>query len=143
MKANEETGIMQKEEELFSLGAPVEIRFDEPDLREAWYVSTIVEARRKGKFIIECRDLFDDDGVTFQPQGVEVDAQNIRLPPPESRVATKFDLTDTVDVFHDDAWWVALVIAVPRRSKPKYKVNMWNSHELLEFDRSQLRPHHQ
>lgn len=143
MNTDEEAGIMQKkDEELFSVHAPVEIRFDEPSFREAWYVATILEARGQGKFIVECHDLFVDDGVTFQPHRVEVDAQNIRLPPPETRFAAKFDLTDTVDVFHNDAWWVGSIVAVPRKSKPKYGVNMWSNHEMLEFDRSQLRPHH-
>lgn len=142
---------MQKNKELFSVGDPVEVRYDAPYLEGAWFSANIVEARGQEKFTVQFWDLFEEDDVV-QPHREEIDTQHIRHPPGPGVLPKELDLTDTVDVFYNDAWRVASIIKLPDKSKSKskskpklehrYEVNLWSTHQPLEVEHSDLRPHH-
>lgn len=97
----------------------------------------------------------DDD--ENQPRTDEIDSQYIRYPPKRGVLPGQLELTDTVDAFHNDAWWVASVVPSKAKAKakakaksksksepkpePMYTVNLWSTHEELEFKCSDLRVH--
>lgn len=123
-------------EEVFKVGALVEVSSDEEGFSGAWFSATVVEAKGNDKFVVEYHSLLDDDSSLLKE---EIDVLHIRPHPPEASVVGQFSLLDEVDALYNDGWWVGVISKVLADSK--YIVYFRSSNEELEFEHSQLRLH--
>ncbi|XP_057427342.1 protein AGENET DOMAIN (AGD)-CONTAINING P1 isoform X2 [Lotus japonicus] len=134
---SEEAVKLKKKEELFCVGALVEVSSDEEGFQGAWFSATIVEVMEQEKFLVEYHNLTDDDGQLLRE---EIDSLHIRPPPPpENGVVAQFSRLDEVDALHNDGWWVGVISKVLGDSK--YIVYFRGTNEELEFQQSELRVH--
>ncbi|BFG41373.1 hypothetical protein CerSpe_276470 [Prunus speciosa] len=67
-----------------------------------------------------------------------VDASSIRPVPPPDNPDQPFEPPDIVNAFYTDVWWVGSVM---RCEDDKYAVGFLGPPDMLEFKRSELRPH--
>lgn len=122
----------------FSKGTPVEVRSDEEGYKGSWYTANIVEILENDNVLVEYNTLKTDDETEFLKE--ETDASDIRPSPPEVQHVHPFALSERVDAWYNDGWWVGCIYKILPRSS-KYKVFFALSNELLEFEHSELRPH--
>lgn len=124
----------KKKEELFRVGAAVEVRNDEEGFQGAWCFATILERRRHGKFLVEYKIRRPGN----DPKRAEIDALHIRPPAPETGV-TDFNLLDMVDALYPEGWWVGVISKVLGDSK--YLVYFSRKNKVKKFHHSKLRLH--
>ncbi|XP_024025567.1 DUF724 domain-containing protein 3 [Morus notabilis] len=121
----------------FSKGMKVEIRSDDEGYQGSWYTAKIVGSSRNDKFLVEYETLRTDDET--KPLKEVVDATNIRPCPPEIQRLYPFAVSENIDAWYNDGWWVGRISNILAGSK--YVVYFWTINEAFEFDHCNLRPH--
>ncbi|OWM89393.1 protein AGENET DOMAIN (AGD)-CONTAINING P1-like [Punica granatum] len=123
--------------EFFGKGNLVEVSSDEEGFEGAWYGATIIEKRRKDKFLIEYLSLRADDGEKYLRE--EVDAIHLRPHPMETLVTDAYNRNSRVDCFYNDGWWEGRVVKVLDESR--YRVYFHGTDEEMDFHYLEMRPH--
>ncbi|ESQ35937.1 hypothetical protein EUTSA_v10009728mg [Eutrema salsugineum] len=93
--------------EMFSTGTLVEVSSDEEGFKGCWFVAKVIEPIGEDKYLVEYRDLREEDGI--EPLKEEIDFLHIR-PPPPSEEDIDFAVGNKVDAFYNDGWWAGHVI---------------------------------
>ena len=138
----------------FQKGSRVEVWSLEDGFQNAWFPAVIVQSpssiispspkkRRlskndNSKAVVIYDYMLDDEG--NRPLVEKVDAFLLRPIPPSDTTADHqdFEPNDVVDAFYDDIWWTGFVLKVV---DGKYTVFFKTPPDVLEFNRSELRPH--
>ncbi|CAN8311673.1 unnamed protein product [Cochlearia groenlandica] len=123
--------------QMFSNGTHVEVSSDEEGFKGSWFVAKIVETIGEDKYLVEYRDLREEDGI--EPLKEESDFMHIRPPPPPIEEDIDFVVGDKVEAFYNDGWWVGDVI----ESMQDGRVGIFfrQSGEKIRFGRQGLRLH--
>ncbi|KAJ6837207.1 DUF724 domain-containing protein 3-like isoform X2 [Iris pallida] len=122
-------------DEMFGVGAPVEVSRDNQNYGAAWFVGTVLKVIGKKNFLVEYENLRVDgeDGNSGTLLKEIVDLQYIR-PPPTSK-SKKFNVLDEVEAYCGDGWYAATVLKV--LPGPRYVVNSKGGE--VELDQSSIR----
>lgn len=122
--------------QMFSSGTIVEVSSDEEGFKGSWFAAKVIEPIGEDKYLVEYRDLREDDGI--EPLKEETDFLHIR-PPPPSEEDIDFTVGDKVDAFYNDGWWAGDVI----ESMQDGRVGIFfrQSGEKMRFGRQGLRLH--
>lgn len=123
-------------ESKFKKGEKVEVSSDEEGYKGAWFVASIVDTLEKDKFLVEYRDLMNDDGTQLLKE--EIDAMFIRPCPPQLQNFGCYKRLQEVDAWYNDGWWKGMVVGL-LNGKECFVRFMYN--EVLKFEYSKLRPH--
>ncbi|PON63368.1 Agenet domain containing protein [Trema orientale] len=144
---------MEKNNKYFQKGSKVEVWSEEDGFENAWFPAVVVEPpsapsakKRKRSRNDDCNSvvrydhMLSDDG-SKQPLVEKVKAYFLRPAPPYGTTADRkgFEPNDVVDALYDDVWWTGVVFKVI--DDDTYTVFFKKPPDLLEFKRSQLRPH--
>ncbi|KAJ0237702.1 Protein AGENET DOMAIN [Hirschfeldia incana] len=122
--------------EMFSNGTVVEVSSDEEGFVGCWFAARIVERIGEDKYMIEYKDLREDNGV--EPLKEEADFLHIR-PPPPSDEDLDFSVGDKIDAFYNDGWWVGEVMESVKDGS--VGIFFRESREKMRFGRQGLRLH--
>ncbi|CAH2038490.1 unnamed protein product [Thlaspi arvense] len=121
----------------FTSGTHVEVSSDEEGFKGSWFVAKVIEPIGQDKYLVEYRDLREEDGV--EPLKEETDFLHIRPPPPPSDEELDFAVGDKVDAFYNDGWWVGDVIESTQDGR--IGIFFRQSREKMRFGRLGLRLH--
>ncbi|KAG6757923.1 hypothetical protein POTOM_038252 [Populus tomentosa] len=113
----------------FSKGTRVE------GFQGSWYSATIVEVMENVKFLVQYHNLVTDDETGSLRE--EAGASDIRPSRPRIQHAYAFKLSEIVDAWYDDGWWMGCIVKV--HNKLKNTVHFKTTEE-LEFGLCEL-PH--
>ncbi|KAF8110108.1 hypothetical protein N665_0088s0119 [Sinapis alba] len=122
--------------EVFSNGTVVEVSSDEEGYVGCWFAAKVVEHICEDKYMIEYKDLREDNGI--EPLKEEADFLHIR-PPPPSDEDIDFAVGDKIDAFYNDGWWVGDVIESMKDGSVGIFFRL--SGEKMRFGRQGLRLH--
>ncbi|KAI4344747.1 hypothetical protein L6164_011938 [Bauhinia variegata] len=122
----------------FKKGMVLEVTSDEEGYQGAWFIATIVDSIGNDRFLVEYRDLTTDDGSQLLKE--EVDARHVKPCPPQVPSVVSFKQFQEVDAWYNDGWWEGIVLKI--LDGRKYYVHFMPSNEVIEFEMSKLRPHH-
>jgi hypothetical protein len=120
----------------FSKGTRVEVKSEEVGFQGSWYSATIVEVMENDKFLVQYHNLVTD--VETGSLREEAGASDIRPSHPRIQRAYAFELSEIVDAWYNDGWWMGCIVKV--HNKLKYTVHFKTTEE-LEFELCELRPH--
>lgn len=148
---------MEKNEKYFRKGSKVEVWSQEDGFQNAWFPAVIVQTpysiirsqtqSPKKKRLIKNDNpkavvrydhmLSEDNG---KPLVEKVDVFLLRPVPPTDTTSDRqgFEPNDVVDALYNDIWWTGVVVTVVDDS---YTVFFEKPPDVLEFKRSELRPH--
>uniref|UniRef100_A0A1J3GX38 Agenet domain-containing protein n=1 Tax=Noccaea caerulescens TaxID=107243 RepID=A0A1J3GX38_NOCCA len=123
--------------QMFSSGTIVEVSSEEEGFKGSWFVAKVIERIGEDNYLVEYRDLREENGV--EPLKEEADFLHMRPLPPPSEDYTDFAVGDKVDAFYNDGWWVGDVI----ESLQDGRVGIFfrQSREKMRFGRLGLRLH--
>lgn len=121
---------------LISKGTKVEVKSDEAGFQGSWFPATIVKVMENDKYLVQYQTLVTDDESDFLREEARI--QDIRPSPPQLQRAYPFAISEIVDAWYNDGWWVGRIIKV--QDDFKYTVH-FKTTEKLEFEHCQLRPH--
>ncbi|CAN1292800.1 DUF724 domain-containing protein 6 [Linum perenne] len=130
-----------KGEELFGLGADVEVNHEKGTVGDTWTPAVVINKNADQTFLVKCQSLdsFDDAVVAATKEDVVVvDSLHIR-PSPPCHSRTDYDLLDHVDALIDGSWQRGLITKV--LIEGKYTVFFQQRKEDEVFSFSELRPH--
>ncbi|PON49925.1 Agenet domain containing protein [Trema orientale] len=145
---------MGKNEKYFQEGSRVEVRSEEEGFENAWHPAVVVveppsgpsaKKRKRSRndnsnSVVRYDHMLSYEG-SKQPLVEKLKAYLLRPAPPCGTTADRqgFEPNDVVDAFYDDVWWTGVVFKVI--DDDSYTVFFQKPPDLLEFKRSQLRPH--
>ncbi|XP_010475765.1 PREDICTED: DUF724 domain-containing protein 3-like isoform X2 [Camelina sativa] len=122
--------------EMFSSGTIVEVSSDEEGFKGCWFAAKVVEPIGDDKFLVEYRDLREEDGV--EPLKEVIDFLHIRPPPPRDE-DKDFTVGDKINAFYNDGWWIGFVIEGMKGGT--VGIHFRQSGEKMRFGRQGLRLH--
>ncbi|XP_068663868.1 protein AGENET DOMAIN (AGD)-CONTAINING P1 [Aristolochia californica] len=96
---------------VFSKGASVEVRSDEPGFVGAWFEASVVRKVKKKQLSVEYAELVEENDVS-KPLREIVDLSSVRPRPPPVGAKREFSVGDKVEAFFNDGWWVGDVVRV-------------------------------
>ncbi|KAF3670574.1 hypothetical protein FXO37_08474 [Capsicum annuum] len=132
-----ETKLNNKAAEEFSVGSLVEVSSDEEGFEGAWFAATVVKLFDNGNYLIEYKNLRNNDDTEFLQE--ETDRLHVRPPPPDIGPFKSFKVLEEVDALHNDGWWVGVISKVLKGQR--YKVYFKANNEELEFKHADIRLH--
>ncbi|XP_019058448.1 PREDICTED: DUF724 domain-containing protein 1-like [Tarenaya hassleriana] len=132
VSAGKATGLQE-----FRVRSVIEVSIEEEGFEDSWFLAKIIEARGKGKYLVEYEKIKAED--CKEPLREEVDVLHMRHQPPETLMVEGFKKFEKVEAFYNDGWWVGEISKVLTESK--YLVHFKNTQASLKFDHSQLRLH--
>ncbi|XP_050387484.1 DUF724 domain-containing protein 7-like [Argentina anserina] len=132
----------------FTLLADVEVLSKDKGSECAWFPATILDppanpsaSKRKTftstKVLIQYKTLVSDNDPT-EPLVEPTTLRLLRPAPLADNAEERFEQNDVVDAFYADGWWPGVVMSVVG---DKYTVGFKNPPDVLEVERSGLRPH--
>ncbi|URD79732.1 Agenet domain [Musa troglodytarum] len=127
----------------FRTGDEVEVSSDEDGFRGAYFEGRVVRSMPKLRRYTVDYDAIVDDADESRRLRETVDARHVRPRPPRCLpgVGRGVALHQPVDAFHNDAWWVGVVSAVPTGRQRRYHICFPASREEMEFGADELRAH--
>ncbi|RWW53547.1 hypothetical protein BHE74_00039969 [Ensete ventricosum] len=127
----------------FRTGDEVEVSSDEDGFRGAYFEGRVGRSMPKLRRYTIDYDAIVDDADESRRLRETVDARHVRPRPPRRLpgVGRWVALHQLVDAFHNDAWWVGVVSAVPTGRKRRYRICFPASREEMEFGADELRAH--
>lgn len=115
----------------------MEVKSNEAGFQGSWYTALILSSMGKDKYLVEYQTLKTEDATELLKD--MADALYIRPCPPVIQRLDRFKLTEKVDVWYNDGWWMGLISRV--LESLTYAVYFWHSNEELLFHHFDLRPH--
>ncbi|KAL5863603.1 hypothetical protein ACOSQ3_001117 [Xanthoceras sorbifolium] len=133
---------------IFVKGSLVEVSSDVDGFRGAWFVAKVLEAPqsslrrspRTTSFMVEYQSLLSNDGRELLREYVTFPFLRPLPPPPHEQVHQSFEVSDVVDAYHQDGWWVGVVCEVCEDPKA-YTVVFDDPPDLIKFRPSDVRMH--
>ncbi|XP_076949174.1 protein AGENET DOMAIN (AGD)-CONTAINING P1-like [Bidens hawaiensis] len=119
----------------FHRGDQVEVLNKEDGFKGSYFPANIISTISNKDYIVQYRTLIENDGSGPLREIVSVD--KIR-PKPREIVASEFSLSEAVDAYTNDGWWVGKVIKV---LGSEYLVHFETSGEKIAYPVSMLRVH--
>ncbi|KAK2971327.1 hypothetical protein RJ640_013428 [Escallonia rubra] len=124
-------------DEMFSEGTTIEVTIDEDGFQGSWFAATVIELLGNSKFLIEYKNLRNDEDTELLKE--VVDYSNIRPIPPETLAIDDFNWLEEVDAWYNEGWWVGAIEQVLEGQK--YIVYFRGYDDVMEFKHSDLRLH--
>ncbi|KAF5756450.1 putative Agenet-like domain-containing protein [Helianthus annuus] len=119
----------------FERGDIVEILNKEEGLKGSYYPANIISRVSNKDYIVQYRTLLEEDG--SGPLREFMSTDRIR-PTPREIVADAFRLSEVVDAYDRDGWWVGKVIG---KTGSKYVVHFKGTGEKIAYPLDRLRVH--
>ncbi|XP_012084134.1 protein AGENET DOMAIN (AGD)-CONTAINING P1 [Jatropha curcas] len=123
----------------FCIGTKVEVKSDEVGFQGAWFSAVIISKLGNDKFVVQYHSLLTDDGSALLREVAS--ASNLRPFPPSICRVYPFKLSEMVDAWYNDGWWVGRIVKIVKIHEDLKYIVQFKTREELEFAHSELRPH--
>ncbi|CAI9089218.1 OLC1v1023751C1 [Oldenlandia corymbosa var. corymbosa] len=122
----------------YKRGDRVEVIDSEEGFEGSYYGAVIVTKLNGDEYIVTYDTLLKEDLSGPLREVVEADNLRPKPPPPEGDQPTRYRLYQSVDVFHNDGWWVGRIIG---KIGSVYNVFFDSTQEELPYGVEALRIH--
>ncbi|XP_057452328.1 protein AGENET DOMAIN (AGD)-CONTAINING P1-like [Lotus japonicus] len=124
---------------VYTPGNRVEVMGYEPGFIGSYYEATILTVLDDGRYEVIYKNLVEDEETKI-PLKEYLRPQDLRPRPPPVREAIEFKLTQHVDVFINEGWWIGAV-AAKDMDRSVYLVYFESTGKAAEYDSSLVRVH--